>query len=224
MTDTTRAHLMMAGIGLAFLVGANLYAGCGVPPDETATAEAALISVDPCGVQTSPYNPACTKSGKTSWVCANYNSTTHRCTKAQGTTPIPGTYFIFEPTPPPMLPLAHATIWPNWTDDTQPHTPTNNIPAMEVPNAISIGFADILASGWSYNMTDLNPHTVFDGLTGMIWDYIEIRDGTGICIYSGNNWTDQLGCWHVGAGGYFRIEPYLYGSVAVHSFSTYFYW
>lgn len=190
-------------------------------PDDIATAEAELTSADPCHVQTSPYNPQCTNAWPVaSWNCAGYNSQFQTCYKAQGTNPIPGTYFIFEPTPPPVLPSSHANIWPAWTDDTIPHTSTGHQPTMEVPPGTQIAFPDLLPSGWSYNKTDLSPHTPIYGLMGMIWEYVEIQDGGGICLYAGDYWTNQLGCWGTAPGGYFRIEPYLYGNVAVHSFYT----
>lgn len=219
MTDTTRAHLMMASIGLAFLVGANLYAGCGVPPDETATAENELISTDPCGVQISPYNPACTKPGKTSWVCNTYNTTTHRCSRAHGTTPIPGTNFIFGVTPPMIGP--HALFWPAWGDTIATYDGANAA-VMQVPVNLTVSqYSVILAAGWSYATNDLTPGDVVHGLTAMHLDYIELQGGVGICVYSGNGISGELGCWYAPPGGYLRLEPYLWGDVAIHSFYTF---
>ncbi len=214
-------RLVLSAIMVVVLAGA-----CGVSPHEdVTTSESALISSDPCGVQTSPYNPQCWHTGVvSSWNCQGYNSTTHQCYKAIGTYPIVGTYFIDSAYNPPNL--AHKLfIWPAWSDDTQPWLPSGfgHYPAMEVPPDVQVTWDDLLPSGWAYNRNDLSPHTASSGLLGMIWDYIELKDGMGICIYSGSAFTNELGCWHVGAGGYLLVQPNAYGNVAVHSFYT-FYW
>lgn len=223
--STARANLLMAAAGLAALVAVNLlHVGCGVPPNDVATAEAEVVSTDPCGVQIAPYAPACTKPGKTSWRCTSYNSTTHRCQRAEGTTPIPGTYFVSSNPPPPVFP-AIVLVWPGWEEDDllAPYPSGGPTYAVQlVPAGLAVpAFSTILTAGWSYASADLTP-SGFAGLQAMRWNYIEVRGGAGICIYAAVNYTGQLGCWSVPTGGQTLVlEPPAWGNGTVRSFFTF---
>ncbi len=208
---------------LLFAAALFLTIGCDATND-FGIAESAVVSTDPCGAQLpwNPSAPACTKAGKTSWVCKVFSTTLNHCVKAAGTTPIPGTEFVFGPTPPSVIPYGHAVIWPAW-DDTPATLPNGNQGVMQVPANTQVAtFAALLPSGWSYATGDLVPGDVQHGLTAMHWDYIQLHDGAGICIYRSDNFTNELGCWHASAGGYVLVEPYLYGDVAIHSFYTFY--
>lgn len=207
------------GVALLLLLAVAV-ASCVSEVVDVGTAEDELISADPCGVQTSPYNQACTKPGKTSWVCASYNSTTHRCSRARGTTPIPGTNFIFGTTPPVIGP--HIIIWPAWGDTLATYDGVNAA-AMQIPTWVTIStYSSLLTPGWSYATNDLTPGDVVNGLTAMHWDYIQLQGGTGICIYSGNGNSGEMGCWYNQPGSeILRLEPWQWGDVAIHSLYTF---
>lgn len=203
-----------------------LVLGCGVQEEVVDTIESAVVSTDPCGVTISPYNPQCTKPGKSKWTCAVYSPTTHRCVRARGKEKIPGSYWVFKPDPNPFYPGQPTVIvYPAWPGGVLTTDTLGQQDAMVVPTFtfISDWNAQMLTYGWSYDTTDLSP-SGFTGLNTQSFEYVEMYNGACVALFSKTqfDYSGFLGNW-CSDGHVLRIEldQVAYPTPIVRSFYSY---
>lgn len=201
-----------------------LILGCGTQEEPIVTTESAIVSTDPCGVTVSPYNAVCTKH--TSWKCTSYNSTTHRCWRAHGTTPIPGTYWAYRGTHPDFEVDGNIAWYPGRGTTIDAGDDGNDNVMVFTKGTSVTSQGPLITSGWSYNNTDLTPSGAIYGLETFVpVQFIVYGGDYGIsfCGYTGANFTGQIGadCFRAGPDDVTVWDMSVYGYPTIRSFQTF---